>query len=235
MTSSKAAIPAAKATGKAAEYVAKEFERAGLKPAGTDGYPPARAADVPRDRRDPLEPGAGPRGRATEPLALGQDAIISSRVDPSPTVEAEVVFAGYGLTIPEAHHDDFAGLDVRGKLVVLLAGAPASISGPLAAHMQSAGERAALLKRVGAIGMVSIPNPKHMDIPWERASLARFMPSMSLADPALDEARGPEAGRHDQPGPCRQAARRLGPHVRARSSPRPMPTSPCRTSRSRRG
>jgi Zn-dependent M28 family amino/carboxypeptidase len=42
---------------------------------------------------------------------------------------------------------------------------------------------------VGAIGMVSIANPKNMDIPWERSSLARFMPSMSLADPAMDETR----------------------------------------------
>jgi Zn-dependent M28 family amino/carboxypeptidase len=38
--------------------------------------------------------------------------------------------------------------------------------------------------------MVSIMNPKNMDIPWERASLARFMPSMALADPALDDWRG---------------------------------------------
>ncbi len=100
------------------------------------------------------------------------------------------MFAGHGLPIPEAHHDDFAGLDVRGKLVVILAGAPASIPGPLAAHMQSAAERAALLKRLGAIGLVSIANPKNMDIPWERSALARFMPSMSLADPAMDETRG---------------------------------------------
>ncbi len=101
-----------------------------------------------------------------------------------------MVFAGNGLSNPEAQVDDFAGLDVRGKLVVCLAGAPPSIPGPLAAHMQSTGERAALLKRLGAIGFVNILNPKNMDIPWERAALARFMPSMSLADPALDELRG---------------------------------------------
>ncbi len=98
--------------------------------------------------------------------------------------------------------------------MVFLTGAPPSIPGPLAAHMQSAGERAALFKRLGAIGIVSIMNPANMDIPWERSSLARFMPSMSLADPALDETRGTEAGRHDQPCPCRQALGRLGSHVR---------------------
>jgi Zn-dependent M28 family amino/carboxypeptidase len=56
--------------------------------------------------------------------------------------------------------------------------------------MQAPAERATLWKRLGAIGAVSIPNPKNMDIPWERAALARFMPSMGLADPAMDEARG---------------------------------------------
>ena len=80
---------------------------------------------------------------AEEPLVLGRDAIISSRVDAAEALEAELVFAGHGLSIAEAHHDDFEGLDVRGKLVVYLAGAPPSIPGPLAAHMQSAGERAA--------------------------------------------------------------------------------------------
>ena len=174
---------------KAAAYVAREFERAGLKPAGTDGYlQPVRLTSKEIDEAHSSL--SLMRNGAIEPLVLGQDAFLSSRVDPDPLVEAELVFAGYGLTIPEVHHDDFAGLDVRGKLVVILSGAPSSIPGPLAAHMQSGGERALLLKRLGAVGLVSIANPKNMDIPWERSSLARFMPSMTLEDPAMDEARG---------------------------------------------
>src|SRR5205807_2358248 len=51
-------------------------------------------------------------------------------------------------------------------------------------------ERAAVLARLGAIGTAAIPNPKNMDIPWERSTLARFMPSMRPTDPALDESRG---------------------------------------------
>ncbi len=175
---------------KAAEYVAREFERAGLKPAGTDGYlQPVRLIASELDEAHSSLALVKESG-GEEPLVLGRDAIISSRVEPPPSLEAELVFAGYGLANSEAHHDDFAGLDVRGKLVVILAGAPSSIPGPLAAHMQSEGERAALLKRLGAIGVVRIMNPRNMDIPWERATLARFMPSMSLADPALDESRG---------------------------------------------
>jgi hypothetical protein len=175
---------------KAAEYVAREFERAGLKPAGTEGFfQPVRLVSKEIDESHSgltLVKDSG----GEEPLVLGTDAILSTRVEPVPSLEAGLVFAGYGLSIPEAHHDDFDGLDVRGKLVVILSGAPASIPGPLASHMQSAGERAATLKRLGAIGLVSIMNPRSMDIPWERVALARFMPSMSLADPALDESRG---------------------------------------------
>ena len=175
---------------KAAEYVAREFEKAGLKPAGTEGFfQPVRLIS-----REIDEAHSGLTlvrdSSGEEPLALGIDAILSSRVEPAPALEAGLVFAGHGLSIPEAHHDDFAGLDVRGKLVVFLNGAPTKIPGPLAAHMQSAAERAAVLKRLGAVGIVSIMNPRRMDIPWERAALARFMPSMSLADPAMDESGG---------------------------------------------
>ena len=219
---------------KAAEYVAREFERAGLKPAGTEGYlQPVQLISREIDE-DPLEPDVDP-ATGPEPLALGQDAIISSRIEPPPTVEAELVFAGYGLSIPEAHHDDFAGLDVRGKLVVYLTGAPASIPGPLAAHMQSPAERAAFLKHVGAIGAVSIPNPKNMDIPWERSALARFMPSMSLADPALDETRGLKLSVTINPAHADKLFAGSGHTFREILDAADGAASRCRVSRSRRG
>ncbi len=178
---------------KAAEYVAREFEKAGLKPAGIDGYiQPVKFRSKEIDESKTRLSLVGKNGE--EPLVLGPEAIVSLRVDPAPHVEADLVFVGHGLANAEAGHDDFSGLDVRGKVVVLLSGAPASIPGPLAAHMQSAGERGDLLRKLGVIGVVAIQNPKNMDIPWERSSLARFMPSMSLADPAMDDNRGLSIG-----------------------------------------
>ncbi len=174
---------------KAAEYVAKEFARAGLEPAGTEGYlqpVPLRSLELDANHSSLTLI----RNGSIEPLTLRRDAIITLRVDPPPSLEAELVFAGYGLSIPEAGHDDFNGLNVHGKLVVHLAGAPPSIPGPLAAHRQSLAERAAVLKRLGAIGTVAIPNPKTMDMPWERLEVSLSLPSMRLADPALDESRG---------------------------------------------
>ncbi|MDR3635903.1 MAG: M28 family metallopeptidase [Isosphaeraceae bacterium] len=177
---------------KAAQYVAREFENAGLRPAGTDGYlqPVALKSRTIDETHSRL---ALVRDGVEEPLTLGDDAVISLRVDPAPSIEAPLVFAGYGLSIPEAGHDDFKGLDARGKLVVYLRGAPPGVPGPLAAHSQSEGERSDALRKAGAIGTVAIPNPKNMDIPWERLTLARFLPAMALADPSLDETHGLKA------------------------------------------
>ena len=148
----------------------REFERAGLKPAGTDGLSSSRCSSISREIDEGHSSLTLVRDTGgEEPLVLGRDAIISLRVDPAPSVEAELVFAGYGLSIPEADHDDFAGLDVRGKLVVYPGRGAGLDPGP-AGRAHAVGRRARrALKRLGAIGIVSIPNPKNMDIPWERA------------------------------------------------------------------
>ena len=174
---------------KAAEYVAEQFRLNGLKPAGTDGYiqPVKFKSKTIDESKSSL---ALIRAGKATPMVLGVDAIISLRVDPAASVEAPLVFVGHGLRNPEAKVDDFAGLDVRGKVVVYLAGAPSTVPGALAAHIQSAGERGALLRSLGAVGTMAIANPKNVDIPWERSSLARFLPSMSLADPSMDDNRG---------------------------------------------
>lgn len=174
---------------KAARYLAAEYERAGLKPAGTAGY----LQPVPFDVHEIVEKQSSlaiVRDGKTEPLVLGDDATLGTRGNIQPDTEAGAVFAGYGLKVPEKNYDDLAGLDLKGKIVVMLSGGPASIPGPLKSHYSSAGERWKFLKAAGAIGTATIQNPKSMDIPWSRASLSRFMPSMSPADPSLDETQG---------------------------------------------
>jgi hypothetical protein len=165
---------------KAAAYVADRFKQAGLEPAGTSGYLQP-VAFVSRKIVEAESSLALVRNGVAEPVELGPEAAIGMRTPTAPEVEAPLVFAGYGLTIPEAKHDDFAGLDVRGKIVVILSGSPAGVPGPLSAHYQSADVRAANLKRVGAIGTVTIANPRTTDVPWDRSTLARLQPAMSLA------------------------------------------------------
>ena len=141
---------------KAAEYVAREFERAGLKPAGTEGF--LQAVRLIARELDEAQSSLAlvKDSGAEEPLVLGRDAIISSRVEPPESLEAGLVFAGHGLSIPEAHHDDFAGLDVRGKLVVL-PGRRAAVDSGSAGRTHAVRRRAGgLFKRLGAIGTVNI-------------------------------------------------------------------------------
>ena len=174
---------------KAAGYVAGKFATTGLKPAGTDGYfQPVQfnvlQIDEPNCSVELL------RGGAADAVKLGEDADISMRSDPAENIDAQVVFAGYGFAVTEKNYDDLAGLDVRGKIVMYLAGGPASLPGPLKSHYQSAAERWKTLRNAGAIGVAVIENPRSMDIPWSRQALSRFQPSMSLTEPALQSNAG---------------------------------------------
>src|SRR5690242_8204847 len=171
---------------KAARYVAGEFERSGLKPAGTSGYFQPVKFNVKQIVEEQSSLALVSNGKSRK-LTLGDDATLNLRGDIQEETQAKAVFAGYGLKIPEKNYDDLARLDLKGKIVVFLSGGPASIPGPLKSHYSSAGERWKYLKAAGAIGIATIQNPKSMDIPWARARLARTMPSMSLTDPALDE------------------------------------------------
>ncbi|HJZ77635.1 MAG TPA: hypothetical protein VKE51_38160, partial [Vicinamibacterales bacterium] len=175
---------------RAAEYVAAQFQKSGLEPAGAGGgfIQPVefntRRIDEARSSLALVTAGAEAR------LTLGDDANISMRVDPAATIDAPLVFVGYGLRIPERGIDDFAGLNLKGAVVVHIAATPKSLPGPLQAHFGSAGERWKMYKAAGAIGVVSIANPKSMDVPWARSTLARLQPAMSLADSSLSETAG---------------------------------------------
>jgi Zn-dependent M28 family amino/carboxypeptidase len=173
----------------AQKYAVEQLKKAGAEPAGVDGYyQPVKFVSrqiVEKDCSLALI-----RDGKREELVLGDDAIIGTRVMPAPEVEAALVFAGYGLKVPEKNYDDFAGLDVRGKIIVILAGSPAEIPGALASHYQTAAERWKILRAAGAIGIVSLPNPASMDIPWSRIALNRAHPSMDLDYPEFNETVG---------------------------------------------
>lgn len=175
---------------RAEAYVVEQLKRAGLEPAGTEGF----YQTVPFIKRqiDETQSSAAlvHEGVAT-PLELGPDAFFGTKVDVSrDEISAPLVFVGNGLKVPEAGVDDLAGLEVKGKIVVLLAGSPASVSAALAGHYSSVGERWKMLREAGAIGMITIPNPASMDVPWIRTSANRTAPTMDLDDPTFSEVAG---------------------------------------------
>jgi Peptidase family M28 len=180
-------LPGTEDHRQAAQYVAAQLEKAGVLPAGKNGYmQPVKIR--PRRVLEQYSSLELVRAGAVQPLALGQDAIVSMEFDPAPAAEAPLVFVGYGLTIPELHYDDLAGLDMHGKIAVILSGGPSSIPGPFRAHCQSIDERNKLLRqRAGVFGIVTIQNPKSMETPWSPEANHRFETGMSLADTAFEQ------------------------------------------------
>jgi hypothetical protein len=167
----------------AADYVTSQFEQAGLTPgAGASYSQPVEFTKVTLDeassRLDLLRNGTAVR------ITPGEDALLGVPPQTS-NIEAPLVFAGYGLNIPEAGYNDLKAADLNGAVAVYLQGGPSNISGNLRSHYSSAEERAKAMRAAGVVGIIAIPNPKSMDIPWTRQSGNRLMPRMSLADPAV--------------------------------------------------
>jgi Zn-dependent M28 family amino/carboxypeptidase len=174
---------------RAAEYVAAQFQHAGLEPAGAKGF----FQPVTLKTRRIVEGQSSlalVRDGNTVPLTLGVDANINMRVDPAPALEAPLVFVGYGLRVPERNLDDLRNLPLQGAVVVYISATPPSLPGPLQAHFGSAAERWKMYRAAGAVGTISIANPRSMDVPWERSAPTRLQTQMALADAALDETAG---------------------------------------------
>jgi hypothetical protein len=115
--------PLTKGIDRAAEHIAAEFKKVGLKPGGVDGswFQPFPLGVAILEAPSHLEL-TGPQGqtiRLTEGVHFSPMGIGHSGQD-----TGGVVFAGYGITNEKAHYDDYAGLDVTNKVVVVLRGMP---------------------------------------------------------------------------------------------------------------
>jgi hypothetical protein len=99
----------------AAHYIADQFQKAGLKPANGNSYlqPFRMIAYTPDAGSQMLAVTHGGITRNVTPPAL------SGRFYRNVDVRGQVVFAGYGITAPEYNYDDYAGTNVKGKIVVL--------------------------------------------------------------------------------------------------------------------
>ena len=176
---------------RASELVAQRFAALGLEPAGENGtfFQAVRL----EERR--LTPGASSaalvtNGRAA-PLAIPGDIFFRVSGGPPPDrVDAPLVFIGYGFHLPEAGHDDFAGLDLNGKIAVVVNGqGPAALSGALKSHARA--DRARQLLARGAIGVITVNPLGGSEQPWAATSRIASMPGMYPADPGVRTLRSP--------------------------------------------
>lgn len=185
----------------AAQYVAAKMEAFGLKPAGTSGY----FQTVKFETRQLVEDESSlTLVRDDGEIVLDRmDATLNSRADLAPTLQAGMVFVGYGLRVPDAKYDDLAGLDLRGKIAVYVNTTGAlDAPGPVKSHVGGAAERWKVLQAAGAIGTATIMNPRPSavavaPVPGDAAAGRGggvggrgAQKSFLLADPELQESTG---------------------------------------------
>ena len=170
---------------KAASYVVDKFKSYGLEPAGVDGgwYQPVRF-DVQRVLADKSSMSLIVDDK-TVSLALGEDAVLGTRLAQPKTVDAPLMFIGYGLHLPESKYDDFNSPEVpwaslKGKIVVYINGGPADLPGPLKSYARTAPFLKAA-RDAGVVGLISIPTPKSMDFGWDRIASSASQAGMRLA------------------------------------------------------
>jgi hypothetical protein len=135
----------------AAEYVAAQFESAGLKPLGDRWFQPVpmRAARVIDG-----DSSVSINGR---PLVARKDYILRSNfLSERSEVSVPVVLAGFGVVAPELRHDDYAGVDVRGKIVAMISGAPKSFPTDQRAYYSDGSLKTRLAAERGAVGVINI-------------------------------------------------------------------------------
>jgi Zn-dependent M28 family amino/carboxypeptidase len=188
---------------KAAAYVEGQFKAIDLKPGGVGGYRQpvlfeARTLVAEQSKLTLVRQGA------EEPLTLREDGTLSARGELDGTVEAPLVFVGYGLSIPEAKWDDLEGQDLKGKIAVYVNQMPpVDVPDNVRSHVNSAAERWAVLRKAGAIGIATLPNPRPAGAPAAGAAPAAAgqgrgaggapptpQPTIVLADPAVQDAAG---------------------------------------------
>jgi Zn-dependent M28 family amino/carboxypeptidase len=145
---------------KAAVYVEAQFRQLGLKPGGVGGYRQPVKLESRALVADQTKL-ALVRNGDEQPLTLREDATLSARSELDSSVDVPMVFVGYGLSVPEAKWDDLAGIDLKGRIAVYVnTMAPMDASDNVKSHVGSSAERWAVLKKAGAIGIATFPNPR---------------------------------------------------------------------------
>ena len=168
----------------AAAYVATRMAALGLEPAGDTAY--FQRVPMRRAMLDPARSNlALVRGQAEQPLQLGRDAMLSPDfLREAWTTDAPLVFVGYGVTAPEMGYDDYANLDVRGKVVVQFRGAPPRFPHNERAYYSNGQVKDQMAAARGAVGVVSMLKPsEQVNQPWERTERQSHLPSFRWTDP----------------------------------------------------
>ncbi|MBV8208277.1 MAG: M28 family peptidase [Acidobacteria bacterium] len=176
----------------AARYLAAQFEALGLEPGGDDSandrqahgmaarsyfqWVPMREVTIDKQQTEVVIEQNGRR----HALQWAADFVAGGNVfSEQSEVAAPVVFAGYGVVDRARNYDDYAGLDVKGKIVALLPGAPSNFPSAERADRASGIEKGRSAARNGAVGIISLRTPvSEQMLPWSRSAIGAELPAL---------------------------------------------------------
>lgn len=168
----------------AANYVASQFLQLGVKPAGENG---TYLQKVPMVSYRSAERGALTLRGGRKPVSMLFGADYRPYADPlgrQVKLTAPMVFVGYGIVAPERSRDDYAGLDVKGKIVVVLGGAPKSLQSEERAYYAGGRTKRIEAAKRGAIGYISVATPsQEKAYPFDKGNAHWRDTSMTWATP----------------------------------------------------
>jgi hypothetical protein len=145
----------------AARYVATQLEAAGLQPGGVNG---TWYQNVPL-RKSVLDDGKSSvvlvtKSGAQTLVPLKDYVQFGDLIKTDNSVEAPVVFVGFGVTAKEHDYDDYAGADAKGKIVVVFDGAPAKFPSTVRAYYSDNVVKQRNAVAHGAVGFMDLMMPE---------------------------------------------------------------------------
>ena len=166
----------------AARYVAARLESVGVQPGANGEW----FQEVPLRSATPVLEAAAASitakdGSVHELKHLDDFTIRASMSSERSSVDnAEAVFIGYGVHAPAFGHDDYEGVDLKGKVAVVFSGAPDIFDNESRAHFNSTGLKYKEASERGAIGMVTLSSSESLESrPWDRRIANPSYSSMS--------------------------------------------------------
>jgi len=152
----------------AAKYIATQFERLGLEPAGDSGSYFQRVPIIALTPQPSLAVG----GAQAAPLTWKKDFVLWSMLNDSlVNLHADPVFVGYGIVAPEYGWNDYAGADVKGKVVITLTNDPGLrdstiFRGKILTYYGRWTYKIEEARRQGAAGILMIHTTESATYPW---------------------------------------------------------------------
>jgi Zn-dependent M28 family amino/carboxypeptidase len=161
----------------AADYIATQFALDGLKPAGDNGtYFQKVPLYAVHTEEDQTTASFVPQSGQPIPLAYGVDFVTKDQTgSESADIDAPIVFAGYGIDAPEYHWDDYTGVDVKGKVLLVIVNEPPStddafFKGKTMTYYGRWTYKYEEAARKGAVGVLIIHRTDLASYPWHVVS-----------------------------------------------------------------